>query len=154
MYYFAYGSNISEYRMINERKINYHSRKFAILKNYKLVFNKQSKDNPNISYANVEESLNDNVEGVLYLLDDKDIKILDKYEGYPNHYQKISCYVLCEGKYIECILYVANTNMINNNAVPTQKYLNYILEGRDLLSKEYFKLLTEQKTYENRYYCN
>ena len=41
--YFSYGSNVSEFRMKTERNVNFKSRKFAILENYKLIFNKVSK---------------------------------------------------------------------------------------------------------------
>ena len=147
IYYFAYGSNVSEHRMINERKINYHSRKFAILKDYKLVFNKQSKKNKDISYANIEKSNGDFVEGALYSLNDSDIRILDVYEGYPSHYKKEIVDIFCENKYVKSIVYIANENMINNNSKPSSVYLSYILEGKDIFSENYFKKLNETNVY-------
>ena len=80
MMYFAYGSNISEHRMISERKINFSSRKFAILENYKVVFNKVSKKNNNLGFANIVESNGSNVEGALYDVSVNDLNIIDRFE--------------------------------------------------------------------------
>ncbi len=57
-FYYAYGSNMFQQRML-DRKITFFSRKFGILKNYKLVFNKISKSNNNTSFPNIVESIGD-----------------------------------------------------------------------------------------------
>ena len=96
--YFSYGSNISENRMLIERKVNFVSRKFALLYNYKLVFNKVSKKNCYLGFANIVESVGDIVEGALYELNDSDISIIDKFEGAnttPQHYYRKNVEVIC-----------------------------------------------------------
>lgn len=93
---FAYGSNVSENRMRIERNVNFISRKFAILENYRLVFNKVSKNNVYLGYANIEESIGEMVEGAVYEINDSDIYIIDKFEGVKtNHYYRKNVEVIC-----------------------------------------------------------
>lgn len=142
--YFAYGSNISEKRMREERKINFISRKFAILKDYKIVFNKVSKNNVYLGYANIVESEGDFVEGALYEINPFDLDIINKFEGAntkPNHYYRAIVNVICEGESVYAITYIANPIMIRENIKPDKKYLNYILEGKDIFSNEYYENL-------------
>lgn len=147
LYYFAYGSNISENRMRNERNVNYTFRKFAVLENYKLVFNKVSKKNVYLGYANIVESEGDIVQGALYLINESDINIIDKFEGVKNnHYYRSIVNVNCEGEKINAITYVANPTMIRQNIKPDKNYLSYILEGKDLFTNDYYEKLLETKT--------
>jgi len=147
--YFAYGSNISSFRMLNERNVNFISRKFAILENYKLLFNKVSKKNCYLGFANVVESNGDVVEGAIYELSDSDINIIDKFEGAnskPSHYCRKNVDVICDGKIINAIVYVANPDMIRENIKPDKSYLNYLLEGKDIFSDKYYNDLKSTKT--------
>lgn len=75
MKYFAYGSNMNPERM-KEREINFSEREHAILKGWKLKFNKVALRNPNEGYANIEEDNESVVEGILYTIQDADIKNL------------------------------------------------------------------------------
>ena len=147
--YFAYGSNVSSFRMLNERNINFISRRFAILENYKLLFNKVSKKNCYLGFANVVESEGDIVEGAIYELNDSDINIIDKFEGAnsnPSHYCRKNVDVICDGEIINAIVYVANPDMIRENIKPDKSYLNYLLEGKDIFSDEYYEKLKLTKT--------
>lgn len=144
--YFAYGSNISEYRMKNERNVNFFSRKFAILENYKLVFNKVSKKNCYLGFANVVPSLSDIVEGALYEIEDSDIKMIDKFEGHPKHYIREEIEVFCDGEKVKAIVYIANSSMIRKNILPDKNYMKYILEGKDIFSSDYYENLSKTTT--------
>ena len=147
--YFAYGSNISAYRMLNERKVNFISRNFAILENYKLVFNKVSKNDVYLGYANIEKFKDSVVEGALYEINESDLKIIDRFEGAvstPNHYYRKIVDVLSNNQKIQAIVYVANPNMIRENIKPDKKYLNYILEGKDIFSDSYYEKLKLTET--------
>jgi len=62
--YFTYGSNMNPER-IRERKINFSQRKHAILKAWKLKFNKIASNNSEEGYANIVPDENGTVEGVL-----------------------------------------------------------------------------------------
>lgn len=147
--YFAYGSNISEYRMRGERNINFISRKFAVLENHKLLFNKVSKKNCYLGFANIVESIGDFVEGVIYELNDSDINIIDRFEGAisnPKHYFRKNIEIICDNEKIKAIAYVANPNMIRESIKPDKNYLNYLLEGKDIFSVEYYEKLKLTKT--------
>jgi gamma-glutamylcyclotransferase (GGCT)/AIG2-like uncharacterized protein YtfP len=147
--YFSYGSNISAYRMLNERKVNFISRKFAILKNYKLVFNKVSKNNADLGFANIVEFNDSIVEGALYEIKEPDLKIIDRFEGagsIPSHYYRKIVDVICENIKTQAIVYIANPIMIKENIKPDKNYLNYILDGKDIFSKEYFEKLKMTET--------
>lgn len=144
---FAYGSNVSENRMRIERNVNFISRKFAILENYRLVFNKVSKNNVYLGYANIEESIGEMVEGAVYEINDSDIYIIDKFEGVKtNHYYRKNVEVICNGIIIPSIVYIANPSMIRENIKPDKNYLNYILEGKDIFTTEYYNKLKITKT--------
>jgi gamma-glutamylcyclotransferase (GGCT)/AIG2-like uncharacterized protein YtfP len=142
----AYGSNISSQRMLIERKINFISRKLAIIENYKLLFNKVSKKNQNIGFANIVECENCVVEGALYEINDKDITIIDKFEGAPFHYQRKNINVICENQIKQAIVYIANPTMIRENIMPNKNYMNYLLTGKDIFSKDYYENLLSTKT--------
>ena len=73
IYYFAYGSNMSEKRMIN-RGLTPLSKQLGTLENYKFIINKKSYKNPNLGFANVMPSENDYVEGILYKIKDTEKK--------------------------------------------------------------------------------
>jgi gamma-glutamylcyclotransferase (GGCT)/AIG2-like uncharacterized protein YtfP len=148
MKYFAYGSNISEKRMINERKIDFENRTFAYLENYKLVFNKVSQKNNNLGFANIVESEGSIVEGALYELNVKFIEKIDRYEGYPKHYYRKTIEVICNDEKVKAITYMANPNMIKENIKPNKHYLNYILEGKDILTEKYYNNLRSTETFD------
>jgi len=86
------------------------------------------------------------VEGILYEIDETSLKTLDSFEGFPAHYNRIEVEVECEGKPLKAWVYVANKNKIEEGLKPKREYLNHLLKGQDLLSKEYFKKLQAVKT--------
>ena len=144
--YFSYGSNISDYRMKTERNINFSSRKFATLENYKLVFNKVSKKNCYLGFANVVPSNGDIVEGALYEIEESDIQRIDRFEGHPLHYTREEIEVFCEGEKGKAIIYIANPSMIRKNILPDKNYMKYILEGKDIFSSDYYENLSKTTT--------
>ena len=84
---FAYGGNMS-LKNVNKRDVFPFASKVVILENYKLVFNKVSWNEieGEIAYASVEESYGSFVEGVLHIITQQELEIIDYWEGYPNHY--------------------------------------------------------------------
>lgn len=144
MYYFAYGSNMSLKRMI-DRGLNPKNQEVAFLDNYKFLINKKSYKDPNIGYANVKPSNGDVVEGVLYEISNSDIKLLDKYEGFPKHYNKETLYLRrYNGYFVESVVYIANDNWTSPEQLKTtNEYKNYILEGKKWISEKYYKFLNE-----------
>ena len=110
----------------------------AILPDYVLAFNKQSFDG---GKANIKSSLGDKVEGIIYSVNEEDLKKLDNYEGVKdNQYKRKNIQVFdLNGHLIIAVAYVAiNTGP---ESKPTREYLNFLLEGEHLLSPEYISKL-------------
>ena len=140
MKYFAYGSNMNPQKM-KERNINYTERIPATLKGYTLRFNKIASRNPAEGFANIVLNVNGVVEGVLYDLPDTDIEILDKYEGFPNHYDRKKVRVLAAAGEEEALTYIARSDKTGEGLKPTKVYLNHLLAARDMLSEDYYERL-------------
>jgi cation transport regulator ChaC len=146
-YYFAYGRNMSK-TALNERfkdkdceieKI-IATREHGILYDYELLFNKKSSDGKK-SYANVQISKGNFVEGVLYHFEtDEFIKCLDSCEGHPIHYDKVTLNICKKNNtYVEAFVYIANTNHLSDFLKPEKEYIDCLLEASDLLSPEYIE---------------
>lgn len=142
MFYYAYGSNMNDKRM-TERGVNFLSKEKGSLKGYKFVINKKSQKNPNIGFANIIRDDNSEVEGIIYEVSQEDILKLDKFEGFPKHYNR-DTYIINDKK---CVIYIANNNWTSTNElIATEEYKNHILEGKEYLSEEYYNKLLEIKT--------
>ena len=130
-------------KRLDDRKINYDLIGKATLLDYKLVFNKKSKKNPENGFANVENFKGGRVEGVLYRISKQDLIILDKFEGHPEHYKRdyLKIYVPDCDADVYAITYIASRLWINENAKPTNEYLNYLLEAKDYLSQDYYNYI-------------
>jgi len=146
MKYFAYGSNMDPDRM-KERGVNFSKREHAILEGWRLEFNKVSSRNLKEGYANIVRDENSIVEGVLYEITDSDLKVLDRYEGYPSHYERIKVVVRMDsGEKVEAVTYIAKPDKVKDGLKPSREYLSHLLKGCDLLSEEYWKKLRRWKT--------
>lgn len=144
-YYFAYGSNM-DLEQVKERKISYRQREKAILKDYTLLFNKESFNQYGETYANIQSKKGSILEGILYSIDDRGLGILDKFEGAPIHYKRQKVQVITtNNETIEAIVYIANKEYIGKGK-PTKEYLNHLLAGKDLLTEDYFIKLQAVKT--------
>lgn len=143
IYYFAYGSNMSQRRM-KERVGDFSNPRAATLYNYKLVFNKKASSGNN-TYANVKKYPDAITEGVLYEITEKELNILDSYEGYPDHYNRLLKDVfLRDGSKVKAWVYIARKEKLYDG-IPTTHYLDYLLEGKDFLSEYYVNDLKSLK---------
>ena len=108
----------------------------GILYGYALYFNKSPG-----GYANIRETANEKVFGVVYELTDEDIKKLDSYEGVPKDYEKkfVEIELGGAGKRIKCFTYVAVKT--DDNLKPKKEYLKRIIEGakENNIPEEYIK---------------
>ena len=146
MKYFAYGSNMDPDRM-RERGTNFLKREQATLEGWRLEFNKVSSRNPKEGYANIVKDKNGVVEGILYEINNSDLKMLDIYEGYPNHYERIKVTVRMDnGERVEAATYIARPDKVKDGLKPSREYLNHLLKGCDLLSEEYCRKLRRWET--------
>ena len=137
MRYFAYGSNMDPERM-RKRSISFSQRIRAVLKGYRLEFNKVASRNSQEGYANVVKFEKGIVEGVLYEIPDSDLSKLDRFEGYPDHYDRVMIKVeLNDGQKLEAIIYIAQPDRIAEGLKPSRDYLDHLLAARDILSESY-----------------
>ena len=132
---------------MKERGVNFLKREHAILKGWRLEFNKTASHNPKEGYANIVPDMEEVVEGVLYEIQDSDLKKLDRHEGYPEHYYKIKVKVeLDNGQEVEAITYIAQADKVKSGLKPTKEYLKHLLKGCDILSEDYCRKLKEWET--------
>ena len=119
------------------------SRSGAILPDYEMIFNKHSNDG---GKANIMFSPGNLVEGILYSVNEEDLLILDKYEGVATEqYKRYEIKVRDKNK--KTIAAVAYKALNTGEAfAPTEEYLNYILEGKQFLSPEYYSKLESIET--------
>lgn len=122
LYYFAYGSNMLSNR-IEERvgwvkKVSNYT-----LKDWNLMFNCGHSTH---SYANIVPLEGSKVEGVLYEVDEWQIDILDRCEGYPRNYEKR--YFIVDEESIGFV-YVSVSRYFTSDAKPTLEYMNLLLDG-------------------------
>lgn len=117
MLYFAYGSNLNKKQMRVRCPESVPMTK-AVLKNFKLVFN---------YYADIVETPGEFVYGAVYEVSDSDIKKLNRYEGYPRHYEIINAEVEDDDKKTyKAFAYVMTSKGIRE---PEEYYYNTIKQG-------------------------
>ena len=121
MLYFAYGSNLNHHQMKNIRCVGSEYLKSIFLKDYKLLFCHPNKLNK-YGYANIVKKKYFKVPGAIWKITKKHEKILDRYEEFPNSYQKKYFYL--SGKKI--MFYIMNKCFIKK---PPKSYINTIKEG-------------------------
>ncbi|NMB35613.1 MAG: gamma-glutamylcyclotransferase [Firmicutes bacterium] len=117
MYYFAYGSNLHKEQMLGRCP---DSRPVARVKlhGYQLCFNR---------VADIVEEEQAVTWGAIYTVSPADIKKLDRYEGYPRLYDKISVVVEDDkGNSHQAFAYVLTVKGLNE---PSDGYYHIIKEG-------------------------
>jgi len=139
--YFAYGSNMDMSRLSN-RGVNPETRDKGTLKNWKLKFNKKASAG-DWSFANIEQSEGDIVEGLVFTIKESDLKLLDKFEGAPRHYRREILEIETDREAIKCITYIAQPEHIMEGLLPVKEYMDFLIKGSVLLSYEYQKMLLE-----------
>ena len=135
MLYFAYGSNLNHHQMKNIRCVGSKYLKTIFLKDYKLSFCHPNKLNK-YGYANIVKKKGSKVPGAIWKITKRHEKILDRYEEFPNSYQKR--YFFWNEKKI--MFYIMNKYFIK---IPPKSYINIIKEG--------YKNCNIEKKYSNKF---
>lgn len=147
MYYFAYGTNMSESKM--RALTPFTRREGARLEGYRIVFNKQSNTDPRVGFANIEPDPDSVVHGVLYEIDEAGLSRLDISEGSPDHFSRREMEVVTSsGKKVRAEVYVASDPKVRRGLRPSKSYMANLLGGKDVLPKEYVKSLQDVETYD------
>ena len=117
MLYFAYASNLSKEYMLS-RCPNATPVKKAALKGYKLVFNE---------LADIVEDENNNVKGALYVISKQELEELDRLEGYPLLYDRVTIEVEDDlGSKYDAITYIMEEKALQP---PPEHYYQLLVKG-------------------------
>jgi gamma-glutamylcyclotransferase (GGCT)/AIG2-like uncharacterized protein YtfP len=127
---------------LSNRGVNPETRDKGTLKNWKLKFNKKASAG-DWSFANIEQSEGDIVEGLVFTIKESDLKLLDKFEGAPRHYRREILEIETDREAIKCITYIAQPEHIMEGLLPVKEYMDFLIKGSVLLSCEYQKMLLE-----------
>ena len=126
MYYFAYGSNLSKTQM-KERCPDSKAMFVATLHNYKLVFVGWSRRWRG-GVASIKPFRGEKVLGGIYELSERDLRQLDKHEGYPDIYTRVNVTVTNEfGDRIEAVTYIKIGQL--EETQPSKEYLSAMQQG-------------------------
>ncbi|MFC1966436.1 gamma-glutamylcyclotransferase family protein [Chloroflexota bacterium] len=126
MYYLAYGSNLNRKQML-ERCPDSKPKFAATLPNYKLVFAGWSRQWRG-GVASIRPFRGEKVLGAIYEVSDRDLRRLDRYEGYPDVYDHLNVTVFNEdGESIQAITYI-KTGQVEETK-PSLEYLSIIRQG-------------------------
>ncbi len=126
MYYFAYGSNLSRKQM-KERCPDSKPMFVVSLHNYKLVFVGWLRQWRG-GVASIKLFRGEKVLGAIYEVSERDLRQLDKYEGYPDNYTRVKVTVADEfGNQIEAVTYIKAGQL--EETQPSREYLSAIQQG-------------------------
>jgi hypothetical protein len=155
--YWAYGSNMAP-SSLTEKGLKLRVVGIGYLDHHRLMFNKISKADPSVGFANVVPFWGKRVYGTIYdMANEKEgtqrympkatdaerlnalgviqenLTILDKKEGYPHHYQRTGVSILKADvdQRFNCFTYIATPEMTSasGNLMVTDKYIGKISEG-------------------------
>lgn len=123
LYYFAYGSNLNQEQMA-DRCPTARFHKFGVLDGYSLCFRGYSHKR-NGAVASVQQDEKSYVEGVLYNISLDDLKLLDKFEGYPMSYMRSSMDIITDsGGLVKALVYFKEDS--EPLGIPSAEYLEII----------------------------
>lgn len=126
MYYFAYGSNLNRKQML-ERCPDSKPKSIATLPNYKLVFVGWARKWQG-GVASIKPFKGEKVLGAIYEISDRDLRRLDRDEGYPGTYNRLNVTVFDEkGEPLEAITYIKARQ--SEETQPSPEYLSVIRQG-------------------------
>ena len=126
MLYFAYASNLNQQQML-QRCPDSKPMFTAILDNYKLIFAGWSRKWRG-GVASIKPFRGERVLGAVYEISDKDLKSLDRNEGYPDVYNRQSIMVRKEdGGAVETITYIKVDQ--SEETKPSPDYVSLIRQG-------------------------
>ena len=125
MLYFAYGSNLNHKQMNCRCRDNKFIKK-VYLDNYTFVYDGYSNEWKG-AVANILKSADNIVWGGLYEISKSDLENLDRYEGFPNSYNKEELKVKDDqGNIYKVITYFRTGEKIG---IPSDKYKKIIIDG-------------------------
>jgi sulfite reductase (NADPH) flavoprotein alpha-component len=149
-YYFGYGSNINLISL-RAKGVEPISSERGILRGWKLKFNVQHWFQHEGGVGNIQPStdINDYVEGMVHCCKDEHQASLDAMESYGVGYDRIEVNVETANGLIRAQAYIGLPAFLDENCLPTRRYLNIIIKGAEAagLSKPYLEKLHNHPLY-------
>jgi gamma-glutamylcyclotransferase len=126
MYYFAYASNLNREQM-SERCPDAKPRFTATLPNFKLIFTGWSRKWRG-GVASIKPLRGEKVMGAVYEISERDLRFLDRDEGYPNIYNRREVVVFPEdGEAVKAVTYIKVEQ--SEETKPSLEYVTGIQQG-------------------------
>ena len=126
MYYFAYGIHLNKKQMLEicpESKPGF----IATLPNYRLVFIGWSRQWRGGTIS-IRSFRGEKVMGAVYEISDKDLRLLDNYEGYPTNASRLNVTLYNEdGEPVPAITHIRAGNV--EETPPSAQYISVIQQG-------------------------
>jgi gamma-glutamylcyclotransferase len=133
MYLFSYGSNMTTIRLEGRGIKPVAIAGAGFLDNWSISFNKASKKNPEMGFANISPFWGSRVFGVIFGIKDEDLLRLDKFEGYPTHYQRTVLRVNWApdpSAVYDCITYIASPEWTATRSLRvSEEYAGHVMRG-------------------------
>lgn len=125
VWYFAYGGNMSR-EFIRSRVGGVADVRLGKLENYEIVFNKKARGG--VATANIRPAGGKIVYGVLFKIPESALRLLDRFEGAPEHYRRIEVTVTDdqEGQ-VRAQAFIATR--VEKGLRPAPHYLQAILQA-------------------------
>ncbi|MBS3872179.1 MAG: gamma-glutamylcyclotransferase [Firmicutes bacterium] len=117
--YLAYGSNMDKAQM-SERCPDAEAITPVYLEGWELTLP---------SFANIEPCQGKTTPGLIWEITDTDERELDRYEGYPNNYDKVNVIVNIAGRAVSVMAYVMTDYGKTRDKIPSDGYVPRILRG-------------------------
>ena len=157
IYYFSYGSNLASTRLEKEDKIPFTMIGGASLPDWHLIFNKMSNQDRLVAVANIDKKPGDEVRGVVYQINTKDLKTIDKYEYAPEEYERIDVRVklLDNKEEINAIAYKGTLNHVfkkGSEGPVDHGYFKWMIHAKKELGADWITRMNpdaQLKKYEN-----
>ncbi len=125
VWYFAYGANLNK-DLMKKRVGGWRDCKRGVLEGYKLSFDVFSKSWGG-GVADIREESGSKVYGAVYLLDEEQLKVLDRYEGVPSIYLRRKVIVKTDDGEVKAVTYVAANP--KQYVRPSAEYLAMMQKG-------------------------
>ncbi len=126
MYYFAYGSDLDRKQM-SARCPDSEPRFVATLPNHRLIFTGWSRQWRG-GIASIKPLQGERVAGAVYEISERDLRLLDRYEGYPANYDRVTKRVITDsGQWLEVVTYIKRQQ--SEETEPSRDYLRLIQQG-------------------------
>lgn len=143
--YFGFASNLSK-RKMEERGAKFLSRESAVLRGFRLEFSTNWKDD-GFGYANIVPDEGSVVHGALYTCEKGSMANMDtEHIDECNRFCRVIVQVAKKnGEVVQATAYRANEEFVNKELKPSEVYLSEILEGDDIIPKEYAEYIRSFK---------